>query len=118
MKGFSEALIGDLRLNAPHVKVSVVMPGHIGTSIALNTMKAQGFGETDADLPEEMRQMGEDFRSRGLSPDQAAGIILDGVRQESWRILVGPDAIFLDQAVRAAPEKAYEADFLPPWATR
>jgi NAD(P)-dependent dehydrogenase (short-subunit alcohol dehydrogenase family) len=118
VKGFSEALIGDLRLNAPHVKVSVVMPGHIGTSIALNTMKVQGFGEADADLPEEMRQMGEDFRSRGLSPDQAAGIILDGVRQESWRILVGPDAIFLDQAVRAAPEKAYEADFLPPWATR
>ena len=31
VKGFTEALINDFRLNAPHVKVSVVMPGHIGT---------------------------------------------------------------------------------------
>ena len=31
VKGFTEALIIDLRLNAPHVHASVVMPGHIGT---------------------------------------------------------------------------------------
>ena len=31
VKGFSEALIDDFRVNAPHVGVSVVMPGHIGT---------------------------------------------------------------------------------------
>jgi len=37
VKGFSEALITDLANNAPHVKVSVVMPGHIGTSIAINS---------------------------------------------------------------------------------
>src|SRR6266480_1227089 len=33
VKGFTEALINDLRLNAPHIKCSVVMPGHIGTPI-------------------------------------------------------------------------------------
>jgi len=32
VKRFSEALLVDLRLNAPHVKVAVVMPGHVGTS--------------------------------------------------------------------------------------
>src|SRR6201995_2019388 len=37
VKGFTEALINDLRLNAPHIKCSVVMPGHIGTSIVTNT---------------------------------------------------------------------------------
>ena len=37
VKGFTEALINDLRLNAPHIKCSVVMPGHIGTSIVSNT---------------------------------------------------------------------------------
>ncbi len=42
VKGFSEALVSDLRLNAPHVKVAVVMPGHIGTSIAINTGKVLG----------------------------------------------------------------------------
>jgi NAD(P)-dependent dehydrogenase (short-subunit alcohol dehydrogenase family) len=42
VKGFTEALITDLRLNAPHVKASVVMPGHIGTNIAINSGKAHG----------------------------------------------------------------------------
>lgn len=42
VKGFSEALITDLRLNAPHINVSVVMPGHIGTSIAINSGKILG----------------------------------------------------------------------------
>lgn len=42
VKGFSEALINDLRINAPHVAVSVVMPGHIGTSIAINSGRILG----------------------------------------------------------------------------
>ncbi|MHC2712819.1 NAD(P)-dependent dehydrogenase (short-subunit alcohol dehydrogenase family) [Bradyrhizobium diazoefficiens] len=41
VKGFTEALINDLRLHAPHVKCSVVMPGHIGTSIVSNSRKVQ-----------------------------------------------------------------------------
>ena len=43
VKGFSEALITDLQVNAPHVHVSVVMPGHIGTSIVINSGKILGF---------------------------------------------------------------------------
>jgi len=39
VKGFTEALITDLRLNAPHIKCSVVMPGHIGTFIYANSRK-------------------------------------------------------------------------------
>src|SRR5437773_7898613 len=48
VKGFTEALIADLRINAPHIKCSVVMPGHIGTSIPLNSRKIQGGSESDA----------------------------------------------------------------------
>jgi len=47
VKGFSEALIADLRVNAPHIKVSVVMPGHIGTSITANSRKIQAGNLTD-----------------------------------------------------------------------
>src|SRR5437773_4233956 len=47
VKGFSEALINDLRLNAPHVKCSVVMPGHIGTSIVSNSRKIQSGTESE-----------------------------------------------------------------------
>ncbi len=44
IKGFSEALINDFRLNAPHIKVSVVMPGYIGTGIAKNSRKEAIYG--------------------------------------------------------------------------
>jgi NAD(P)-dependent dehydrogenase (short-subunit alcohol dehydrogenase family) len=105
VKGFTEALINDFRINAPHVKASVVMPGHIGTNIAINSMSefAPPEGATA-----EARAMGEAFRDNGLPPPEAAKIILDGVREERWRILVGPDAVALDRAVRAHPEAAYE----------
>jgi NAD(P)-dependent dehydrogenase (short-subunit alcohol dehydrogenase family) len=42
VKGFTEALIEDLRSNAPQVRVAVVMPGHVGTDIVGNTFRAHG----------------------------------------------------------------------------
>ena len=42
---------------------------------------------------------------------EAATIILDGVKAERWRILVGKDAEFLDDRVRAAPAEAYSPEF-------
>ena len=43
---------------------------------------------------------------------QAATIILDGVRTDAWRILVGDDAHVLDRLVRATPETAYDPSFM------
>ena len=105
VKGFTEALINDFRNNAPHVKASVVMPGHIGTNIAINSMAE--FAPPDG-ATAEAKAMGEAFRDNGLPPPAAAKIILDGVREARWRIPVGPDAVALDKAVRARPEEAYE----------
>src|SRR6202167_1339698 len=42
VRGFSEALIEDLRSNAPQVRVAVVMPGHVGTNIIANSLRARG----------------------------------------------------------------------------
>jgi NAD(P)-dependent dehydrogenase (short-subunit alcohol dehydrogenase family) len=42
VRGFSEALIEDLRTNAPGVRVAVVMPGHVGTDIVANSFRAHG----------------------------------------------------------------------------
>lgn len=137
VKGFTEALITDLRLNAPHVKASVVMPGHVGTSIVSNSGKAHGsdpkeMNEEDLDgVRERMARFGLDGsaftgdqiremlieRARAFEEDapmtaaEAAGVILQGVREERWRILVGQDAELLDGMVRAEPEQAYEGEF-------
>jgi NAD(P)-dependent dehydrogenase (short-subunit alcohol dehydrogenase family) len=48
VKGFTEALIEDLRTNAPQVRVAVVMPGHVGTDIVANSRRALGLPEPEA----------------------------------------------------------------------
>ena len=109
VKGFTEALITDFRVNAPHLRASVVMPGHIGTSIALNSMRMHS---GDAELDPMMRQMGEMFRDMApVSSSQAATVILEAVKRGEWRILVGDDAVRLDRRVRANPRAAYEPGF-------
>jgi NAD(P)-dependent dehydrogenase (short-subunit alcohol dehydrogenase family) len=103
VKGFSEALIEDLRVHAPHVRVAVVMPGHIATNIVANSMMAFGVPEADA------LAANQGFHdSAPLSAAAAATVILDGVRSGRWRILVGADAQGLDNYVRAQPDDAYD----------
>jgi NAD(P)-dependent dehydrogenase (short-subunit alcohol dehydrogenase family) len=138
VKGFSEALMNDLRLNAPHIKCSVVMPGHIGTSIVSNTRKVQSGDGSERLGPNEIMQTRQRLQGRGVdtavmsdeeiqqialdrartfreeAPTTAAAaakIILDGVKAGKWRILVGEDAHKLDEMVRQAPERAYDEEF-------
>jgi NAD(P)-dependent dehydrogenase (short-subunit alcohol dehydrogenase family) len=47
IKGFSEALIEDLRSNAPQVRVVVVMPGVVNTDIYVNSRRALGLPAWD-----------------------------------------------------------------------
>ena len=37
VKGFTEALVVEFATHAPHIHAAVVMPGHVGTSIALKS---------------------------------------------------------------------------------
>jgi NAD(P)-dependent dehydrogenase (short-subunit alcohol dehydrogenase family) len=145
VKGFTEALITDLKINAPHIKCSVVMPGHIGTGITSNSRKIHSGNDTDAIDATQLAQarariasMGRD--AAGLSDDdirklvaerdrrfreeapttaaEAATIILDGVKADRWRILVGEDAHIIDELVRHSPEQAYDTDFFEDFATK
>ena len=138
VKGFTEALVTDLRLTAPHIKCSVVMPGHIGTSIASNSRKVQLDTDSDELSAEEIAQTRQRASAAGMDMSQvtdamiaamaaerarafledapmtaaaAATVILDGVKAERWRILVGEDAKVLDEWVRKDPERAYEPAF-------
>jgi NAD(P)-dependent dehydrogenase (short-subunit alcohol dehydrogenase family) len=141
VKGFTEALINDLRLNAPHIKCSVVMPGHIGTSIVANSrliqngtteltpndllaarQRLQGMNIDTSKMSDADVQKAADDRARSFLEDaptsaaQAAKIILDGVKAGKWRILVGADAQRLDERVRRTPERAYESEFYQSFA--
>ena len=143
VKGFTEALINDLRLNAPHIKCSVVMPGHIGTSIVSNSRKIQSGTESDRLSDNEILSARQRLKGTGVdtsamsdediqnialdrarnfrdeaptSAAAAARVILDGVKAERWRILVGDDAERLDERVRQTPENAYTPEFYQSFA--
>ncbi len=138
VRGFTEALTVDFRVNAPHLTASVVMPGHIGTQIVRNSMEEFGrdpknlsdvqvgevrdmlatrgidaSGASDEDIRMLMAMRVESFEND--APTTAAGaaaVILDGVRAGRWRILIGPDAADLDEMLRARPEEAYTDAFM------
>ena len=135
VRGFTEALIEDLRTNAPQVRVAVVLPGSVGTDILANTRRAHGMPGPE-DMSDEQTEETRDFlvtakliaqdaspqevrktlirlETEGkdkalLSAGEAATIILDGVRSGAWRILVGKDVVFVDERVRSRPESAYD----------
>ena len=144
VKGFTEALVTDLRLTAPHIKCSVVMPGHIGTEIAANSRKVIAGTDEDTLSAEELVRARKRIAAAGVDvstiPDEAiqtmvaeqarrfhddapmtaaeaATVILNGVKADRWRILVGDDAQALDKMVRADPEQAYEPEFYQRMAT-
>jgi hypothetical protein len=43
---------------------------------------------------------------RTLAPSKAAEIIVDGIEQNRYRVMVGSDATFLDRFYRLSPERA------------
>src|SRR5713226_1053235 len=47
VRGFTEALIEDLRVHAPGVRVAVVLPGHVGTDILVNSFRARGLPDPE-----------------------------------------------------------------------
>jgi NAD(P)-dependent dehydrogenase (short-subunit alcohol dehydrogenase family) len=85
IKGFTEALIEDLRTHAPQVRVALVMPGHVGTDIIANTRRAHGTPE-----PEDM----SDTEIEELIPADAqaalirAGALAEGASADDLRRLV------------------------------
>jgi NAD(P)-dependent dehydrogenase (short-subunit alcohol dehydrogenase family) len=79
-----------------NVRVTVVFPGAIGTNIAQNS----GVGGTlQADNAQESP-------IKMLPPTQAAEIIISGIEQNRYRVLVGSDSKLMDILYRLNPKRA------------
>ncbi|MBM7770065.1 NAD(P)-dependent dehydrogenase (short-subunit alcohol dehydrogenase family) [Actinokineospora baliensis] len=85
VRGFTEALRQEM---AGVVGVTCVHPGGVRTSIARNARTSD---------PAEKESFGRSLDRVALtSPDRAAQRILDGVRRDRARVLIGPDAYVID----------------------
>ncbi|MBA0126557.1 SDR family NAD(P)-dependent oxidoreductase [Haloechinothrix sp. YIM 98757] len=88
VKGFTDALRQEMRMEGRPVGVSCVHPGMIKTGIA---RKARAGASRDVD------ELADNFeRLARTSADRAAKHILRGIRKERSKILVGPDAYMID----------------------
>jgi NADP-dependent 3-hydroxy acid dehydrogenase YdfG len=93
VRGFTEALRQEMAMAKHPVKVTTVHPGGVKTAIARNMTAADGI---------DIKELAQTFDKKlaGTTPEKAATIILDAVRKNRARVLVGPDAKALDLIVR------------------
>ncbi len=103
VRGFTESLRMEMLAAGYPVRVTSVHPGGVKTNIAANALadaRRLGLPVTPAD---EYRRKVYDEKFLRMRPERAAEVILDGVRRNRARVLVGSDAKALDLFVRAAP---------------
>ncbi|WP_424189442.1 SDR family NAD(P)-dependent oxidoreductase [Actinokineospora sp. G85] len=88
VRGFTEALRQEMTVARTGVGVSCVHPGGIKTNIARNARTSD---------PAEMRSFTKSLDAVAMTtPEKAARTILNGVKRNKARILIGPDAYVLD----------------------
>lgn len=92
VKLLSEGLFAEL-LDTP-VRVTVVFPGAVATNITANSGVEIRAAE------------GRRPAARPLEPERAAQIIVEGMEQNRFRVLVGSDARLMDLLYRLSPERA------------
>jgi NAD(P)-dependent dehydrogenase (short-subunit alcohol dehydrogenase family) len=104
VRGFTEGLIADLRANEINVRVALVMPGHVGTDIIANSLRARGFPE-----PDQMSdaQMDELVPSETRAKLAEAGVLDKDVSSADLRqMLIKMNTDFRDTAPVSAAEAA------------
>lgn len=103
--GFTEALRHEM--DGKNIGVSTICPGGINTNIVRHARLAQG-PNAEAEREEAIVKFQQLTRTQ---PDQAAQIILTGIRKNKPRILIGPDARLVDIIRRIFPNRYL--NFLP-----
>ena len=100
VRGFTEALRQELDLAGGKVSATSVHPGGIKTNIA----RAARMSKSIRDIGLDDEKGSEKFEKLFMTTaDSAAKTILDAVRRNKRRVLVGPDAYVFDLLVRLLP---------------
>lgn len=109
VRGFTEALRHELE--GTNIAVSVVHPGGVKTNIANNAKIGAGVTLSAEELEGKKKKVNENL-SR-TSPEQAAEIIVKGIKARSPRILIGADARLLTLFARIFPRRYFSViDFI------
>ncbi len=99
VRGLTEALHLELQVTDPNVTVIRVHPGGVGTNVARNSKVIVHMPGT----PEGIDSAAEFEKAVRTTPDEAAETIIRGMEKGQHRVLIGPDARFIDWMVRIFP---------------
>lgn len=101
VRDFTESLRQDLELAGSCVSATCVHPGGIRTNIA---KAARVDASVAAMTGRDARDATQEFeRTFFTTPERAAADIVDGVRRDRRRVLIGPDARLYDWSARLMP---------------
>lgn len=108
VRGFTESLRQDLEMARSCVSATCVHPGGIKTNIAQSARVSESVAKsTGKSLAAATKEFETTFIT---SADSAAGVIVNAVRQDKRRVLIGPDARLYDWCARLLPA-SYQAIF-------
>ncbi|WP_448582877.1 SDR family NAD(P)-dependent oxidoreductase [Thermaurantiacus sp.] len=100
VRGFTEALALELAVTDPAICVIRVHPGGVRTNVARNAKLVAHLPGTPADID----SAAEFEKAARTTPEAAAEAIIRGMEKRRHRVLIGPDARFIDWMVRLFPE--------------
>lgn len=100
VRGFTESLRMELEIEGSRVSCSCVHPGGIKTNIARNARMNDVSHITGADAEKSIADFEKMFRTTAAD---AASTIINGVRRNKRRILIGGDAYAIDTMQRTLP---------------
>jgi short-subunit dehydrogenase len=103
VRGFTEALRHELE--DTNITVSVVHPGGVKTNIANSAKIGAGVTLTENEIQERKEKLNRNL-SR-TTPEQAAEIIVNGIKARNNRILIGADARLLGLIARLFPRRYF-----------
>ena len=101
IKGFTECQRLELELDEDDVSCTVVHPGGVKTNIARCARVSDALLEETGIAKEEISKNFD--RIAISSPEKAAEKILNGIKKNKHRVLIGPDAYFIDIFQRLLP---------------
>lgn len=100
VRGFTESLREEMEIEGASVNVSCVHPGGIKTNI----VRSGRIGEVGKVGTQDRAKAVSMFdKAARTTPAQAANIIIDGVKKDKPRILIGTDAHVIDSVQRLLP---------------
>lgn len=100
VRGFTESLRQELEIEGGNVSCTSVHPGGIKTNIA----KAARMNDTSKITGMDSDRARADFEKMfRTTPEEAAKVIIRGIRNDSRRVLIGADARLIDTMARTMP---------------